>query len=98
MEITREFAYKVWEVLVKNANATGNGDGFVRALMAHNTKRPFEFRFIGSLDFGGKVWLDDNKFSVNYYREDFSELREAIVKKTNEELDKLMEENNVKAQ
>lgn len=45
-----------------------------------------EFRFIGSLGFGGKVWSDSGRLYVTCYQEDRTPEREAAIKRANARL------------
>lgn len=45
-----------------------------------------EYRFCGSLGFGGKLWNNNEKIYVNYYSEDRSDERDKTGAKANERL------------
>lgn len=48
-----------------------------------------EYRFIGRLGFGGKLWIQPERMYVSCYREDETPERLEIVKRTNNALDSL---------
>lgn len=42
-----------------------------------------EYRFIGSLGFGGKFWRNNGRWYVTAYREDLTPERQAVIDATN---------------
>ena len=69
----------VWDVLVSEAGA--RPDQF--AEFNHHWPQCREFRFMGSLGFGGKVWANDGRVYVNCYPEDANPERRATMERTN---------------
>lgn len=62
-------------------------DQFIRYVLIWDENRALEWRFQGSLGFGGKIWLYNSDVPyVNYYPEDKTEARDLAVKKANAEL------------
>ena len=51
-----------------------------------------EYRFIGSLGFGGKFWVNSGRWYVTCYREDETIERLAIIEAANARLAALLEE------
>lgn len=83
--MTEEQANAVFDVLVEHAGASEYGrDEFVQL---HVEGRCDEFRFIGSLGFGGKFWRRD--WRVSCYREDVTPERVEAIRVTNEALERL---------
>jgi hypothetical protein len=92
------FLAYLYDVLVKEAGAY-DGDGekntFVQAALSHDENHSFEYRFQGTLGFGGKVWLWNGPAPyVTCYKEDETAERKAVVDRTNAELKRLMDEQN----
>lgn len=87
-------ARRVWGILVNYAGATDSDSNWVsfrqwfdRAI-EHGGD---EYRFMGSLGFGGKFWLHRDGMHVSCYREDLTPAREATIAETNIALDRLLE-------
>lgn len=80
---------EIWGILVREAGADPEGFSQFLAVATepNRLKRCLEYRFIGLLGFGGKVWLHNGPFPyVNCYREDENPERRRIIDKTNEAL------------
>ena len=92
-EITAEC---IWDVLVEHCGAHNDEEGWnmLSFIQAATDGRWSQWRFQGTLGFGGKVWNNDGRFYVNYYREDETSEREAAQKAANVELAKIYEEVN----
>jgi hypothetical protein len=89
--IPRDVAEKVYTILVEEAGATeGYRQSFVEYL--GNCSMP-EFRFIGTLGFGGKFYADGLKWYVACYREDQNADRNAAVDRINAKLTDLRREH-----
>ena len=83
-------AEAIWDVLVEFCGAGEfDRESFVICATDGNWT---EWRFQGSLGFGGKVWNNAGRFYVNLYREDETPERIAARDKANEELEKILEE------
>jgi hypothetical protein len=83
----RETLNKIWDILVEVCGADEGGrDQFLALQTSDNAAR--EFRFIGDLGFGGKVWFSGagNVERVSCYPEDSNLAREAMIEKANEAL------------
>jgi hypothetical protein len=80
---------EVFNILVAEAGANEN----IRDQFAcwWNTKGS-EFRFQGSLGFGGKFWRNYEHWYINCYPEDESPQRLAVIEKVNNLLKELMEQ------
>lgn len=89
---TKDFAEKVYDTLVEHVGAKEvDRDGFVTA---QTSRRVGEWRFIGTLGFGGKVYRGtrDRRVFVSYYPEDRNPVREEAMEKCNAALQKIVEE------
>lgn len=94
--MSQTFYEKAWDILVAHAGATTMDphakDSFVRAFL--DTEYPVtEWRFCGSLGFGGKFWRNDRggpcPFYVNCYREDQTKASQKTIEKVNRLLEVL---------
>lgn len=72
-------ADEVWDVLVEHCGAT---EAMREEFCYHFATTP-EFRFMGSLGFGGKVYDPATRPRVGYYREDETPERRAAAMKAN---------------
>lgn len=83
----------IYDILVRVCGASGHAqdrEAFLWAAYEWGPSMTFEWRFQGSLGFGGKVWLYNSDVPyVNCYPEDSNPSREQSVKKANEELTEL---------
>jgi hypothetical protein len=90
MKLTSEIANKIYDILVKETGALEFGrERFVYTQTHEDCE---EYRFQGSLGFGGKFWNDSfyiNIWSVSYYPEDENKKRLKIIKRTNKKLEEL---------
>jgi hypothetical protein len=81
--LTVEQANAVYDILVRYAGASEhNRDDFVTI----QTHQPCtEYRFMGSLGFGGKFWRNDGRWYVSAYPEDIAAQpeRERAIRLTN---------------
>lgn len=88
--LTKDRANAVYDVLVEHAGAAEEGrEGFV--YLQTNGHLP-EYRFLGSLGFGGKFWHDGGRWYVSAYREDMTPERQAAIDATNAALAALKQE------
>ena len=73
----------IYDILVTLCGAPKDSDCrmmFVGCAEQHPSDRSFEYRFQGSLGFGGKVWLYNGEAPyVNCYQEDFSQAAKATI-------------------
>lgn len=89
--MSRDQAGAIWDVLVKHAGAGEHDrESFVMAF-SHPAMRPTptEWRFCGSLGFGGKFWDNAGQWYVSCYPEDATVERRRIIQKVNGILDTL---------
>lgn len=86
----------LYDVLVKHAGAKDDEydrNTFIRTAVDWDYRFSFEYRFMGSLGFGGKIWLPlDRAPYVTCYREDETSERKNAIDRTNDELRRLQEE------
>ncbi|GGM52605.1 hypothetical protein ACFFX1_55460 [Dactylosporangium sucinum] len=82
--MTPEQAGAVFDVLVRHAGAAEHQrDEFVYHLR-HGCE---EFRFMGSLGFGGKLYVEPGRWRVGCYPEDLTPERAAVIERVNAVLD-----------
>ena len=80
--VSIETAERVWTILVEECGADErNREDFIRTLDRWN-----EYRFMGTLGFGGKVWNTRGGFYVTCYKEDETVSRRLSMKRANERL------------
>ena len=84
-----EFWNKVYDILVEECQAW-NGEHDRAAFVGEQVREaPREWRFCGSLGFGGKFWRNADRMYVNCYQEDETPSRLLTIKRANKRLDKL---------
>ena len=84
--MNRETLNKIWDTLMKTCGAQESGREAFVALLTHD-EAVREYRFIGSLGFGGKVWFNqDGVEHVNCYSEDWTPERRTMMDKANKAL------------
>lgn len=85
----------IWAVLVKECAAPDHlRDDFMyrmKQAAGLTSLTSFEFRFCGSLGFGGKLYARGGKFYVSTYPEELNPERSAAIKKANTALAALAE-------
>ena len=83
----------IYDILIRCCGASENEEDrleFVNHAMAHDPSHTLEFRFQGSLGFGGKIWIYNSEVPyVNFYPEDSTPSRERAVLGANDELAEL---------
>jgi hypothetical protein len=85
---------KVWNVLVRHAGASSSEDARADFVQNHVHAVSIattwwiqeEWRFMGSLGWGGKLYCEPESFRVGCYLEDRTSHRDAVCKSTNEVL------------
>lgn len=93
--ITPEQADAVYSILMEHAGERDNSTGDSRRIFVHHvthaTYPADEYRFCGSLGFGGKFRNNGNRDTpyVDYYGEDRNPERDAMVERTNAALAEL---------
>lgn len=80
-------AHEVYQVLTEECGAADDADALSSFVANHRDGRVDEYRFMGSLGFGGKFWQRDMR--VSCYREDESPERLAMIEKANARLSEL---------
>lgn len=85
---------KVYDVLVECAGARDDAYDkrtFVQCALRWDYNFTFEYRFMGNLGGGGKIWLPlDGEPYVNCYRESETPERKAMMEETNRKLSALV--------
>ena len=76
---------KVYEILIKDCGANQEQRLNFLAYMT-NSDLPLEWRFIGKLGFGGKLYKQGKKMYVSCYPEDLNPERQEIINSVNEKL------------
>lgn len=91
--LTEEVAGKIYDILVEGAGAPNYDNWSKLSFIAAQTKSEIctEYRFCGSLGFGGKFWRN-REWYVTYYPENKTPEREIMIKKTNVKLEQLLSE------
>lgn len=86
-EITPEQADAVYDILIRHAGARDNGDARHNFVFAVTSSQPTdEYRFMGHLGSGGKFRNNGNNNDVpyvDYYPEERTKSRDAVVLATN---------------
>ena len=84
LPVTRERANRIYAVLHEHACASSpdQQEAFARVFATEGGQGCTEYRFCGSLGFGGKVWNNCGLY-VNCYPEDETERRQRIIDATN---------------
>lgn len=89
-EINSEPANRVYDVLVDHCGASADSRGmFLDSVRFHGLS---EYRFMGDLGFGGKVWFAEHPprgaghFWVSAYKENLTPERETAIERANQAL------------
>jgi len=90
--VDNDTADVIWDILTEHCGASNDKTQRDSFIMAATEDKWTEWRFQGSLGFGGKVWNNDGRFYVNLYREDETPVRCVARDGANEELAKVLEE------
>lgn len=89
MILTEQQAIDVWDILVDECEAPAASKEFICA--ASESHRPYlEYRFIGKLGFGGKIYLEEPP-RVSCYPEDSTPGRDRMIEAANKKLKGLYE-------
>ncbi len=85
----------IYDILIRTCGASDHADSrcqFVYNAERFSYPRTFEFRFQGSLGFGGKVWLYNGDYPyVNCYREDQTPKRKKAIAQADQALRELIQ-------
>jgi hypothetical protein len=88
--MTPEQAEAIWDILVEHAGASPSESPRQQFVFHQTRSNPgADYRFQGLLSFGGKFWVNDDRWYINCYREDERPERLAIIEKVNGLLAKL---------
>jgi hypothetical protein len=87
----RALSDQIFTILVKHAGANERDREQFRHFI---DERGREFRFQGTLGFGGKFWNYLNRWYVNCYPEDENYARKNIIEATNAKLEELRKAAN----
>lgn len=89
-----EILGKMYDILVQHAGAREDSydrNSFVQCAINWDYRFSFEYRFMGSLGGGGKIWLPLHRDPyVSCYQENETPDRKEAIEKTNEVLSKLV--------
>lgn len=84
--IPAEQAGAIYDILVRDAGAQpAMRNDFIRA----QDEGCVEYRFCGSLGFGGKFWNNNDRWYINYYPENRTDQRDAAEARINAQLEVL---------
>lgn len=92
LEMTYEQIDAIYDILVEECGAPDGHDALsIRSQFFFHFPACGEFRFMGSLGFGGKVWAPSGRRPprVSCYREDATPGRLAAIDRANERLEAL---------
>ena len=97
-KIDEDRAKEIWRILVDTCGAYENRDRGIEEMcfiaaattMRH---RATEFRFCGKLGFGGKFWVNADKWYVSCYREDETPERLDIIAEADRQLAVLLQKH-----
>ncbi len=85
----------IYEILIRTCGAYDAADAFTQFIYAADRFAAgwsFEYRFQGSLGFGGKVWLYNGDYPyVNCYREDQTPERKKAIAQADQALRELIQ-------
>ena len=89
-----EILGKMYDILVMHVGARKDSydrKSFVQCAIIWDYRFSFEYRFMGSLGFGGKIWLPlDQAPYVSCYGENETPERNEAIEKANQELSRLL--------
>ena len=89
--MTEETANLIFDVLMDNVDAYAEDRADFVFYMLQDCRH--EWRFQGNLGFGGKTYIESDRWRVNCYQEDETPERAKIIKTTNEKLKELFDAN-----
>ncbi len=85
----------IYEILIRTCGAYDAADAYLQFIVAadrFSALHSFEYRFQGSLGFGGKVWLYNGDYPyVNCYREDQTPERKKAIAQADQALRELIQ-------
>ncbi len=87
-EIDNDTAEKIYDILVETCGAQPNKRSEFVAIV----NRTNEYRFQGSLGFGGKFWNSGNRWTVSCYTEDETPEAKQMIQQADEQLKTLLKE------
>lgn len=80
---------EIWAILVRYCGASEDGLSEFRRTMLLSDSNRMEYRFQGSLGFGGKLWIDPYNVRVSCYPEDVTPERSSAIDFANIEIHQL---------
>lgn len=86
MKLTKQQANTVYDILVREAGADNRERWREEFVQSQTTCAPKEYRFGGSLGFGGKFWNSADRWYVTAYPEDYTPYLAGVIMITNDEL------------
>jgi hypothetical protein len=80
----------IYDVLVREAGATDDESNRAQFHYFWEDRASYrEYRFMGTLGFGGKFWVSPEGFYVNCYPENLTDDRAETIRRTNKALKRL---------
>lgn len=90
MPYSRSILSSIYDILIRCCGASEmepDRENFVNLAEGYSERRVLEYRFMGSLGFGGKVWLYNSEAPyVTCYQEDETPARRQAIAKASGEL------------
>lgn len=93
MRLSKQTAEAVYAILVEECGARTDNCGAGQDAFVSYTARDYdhhEFRFGGSLGFGGKVYVSQSQIRVAYYPEDRTPARDKAMLRANDRLERVV--------
>lgn len=88
-KLDRDHREAIWKVLVEDCGVKRT-DKALREQFDLHYPGCIEFRFVGSLGTGGKVWWNGRRATVSCYEEDATPERRAAMRRANDRLHRLV--------
>jgi len=97
-KISLEYVLKIGNILIEFARANSRilkeHSDFI-SYLTEDSRFGYEYRFMGNLGSGGKLYISNRAWRISCYREDETIERLKIIDKTNLELKKLYDQYQV---
>lgn len=90
--LTENQAERVWVILVEECGASPSADSKWEFVYHQTREHCAEFRFMGKLGFGGKLWNQSLRLHVTCYPEDLTDERIEMIVKADARLKVISEE------
>ena len=94
MTVLEQGADRIFDILVDECVAHPSDRPLFKIWTT--SERPSEFRFMGSLGFGGKFWNNAGRWYVNCYKEDETIERIDAIEKANKRLSRLHDDVGIR--